>query len=323
MTKVTIVSVREEEAGQRLDRWFHRRYPALGHGGLEKMLRKGQIRVDGARAKAALRLEAGSEIRVPPMPDREVDKKPRAHAVSNTEIEELKSLVLYRDDQILAINKPSGLAVQGGSGTTKHLDAMLDGLKFDKPDRPRLVHRLDKDTSGVLLLARSAKSASELTSAFRGRDMEKIYWALVVGVPHPRQGRIDQPLLKQPGKGGERVRISEIGQSAITDFQVVEQAGKRATWVALKPLTGRTHQLRVHMAAIGHPIVGDGKYGGAEAFLGGDVPGKLHLHARAIRFERSDGRPVEITAPLTGPMRETWALFGFEESAARDLEWPS
>ncbi len=322
MTKVTIVEVNADEAGQRLDRWFHRRYPALGHGGLEKMLRKGQIRVDGARAKAALRLEAGSEVRVPPMPDRGSADKPRQPNVSKAEIERLKSLVLYKDDDILAINKPAGLAVQGGSGTTHHLDAMLDGLKFDKPERPRLVHRLDKDTSGVLLLARSAKSAAHLTAAFRGHDVEKVYWALVIRVPSPRQGRIDQPLLKQGGKGGERVRASEVGQSAVTDYQVIEQAGRRAAWVALKPLTGRTHQLRVHMAAIGHPIVGDGKYGGAEAFLGGDVADRLHLHARSIRLARADGKPLDITAPLTSPMRETWALFGFEAAAANGIEWP-
>jgi 23S rRNA pseudouridine955/2504/2580 synthase len=322
VTKVTIVSVKQDEAGQRLDRWFHRRYPMLGHGGLEKMLRKGQIRVDGARAKAALRLDAGAEVRVPPMPAEGPAEKPRARAISRDEIEQVKALVLYKDDEIIAINKPSGLAVQGGTGTTRHLDAMLDGLKFDKPERPRLVHRLDKDTSGVLLLARNAKSAASLTAAFRGRDVAKIYWALVVGIPHPRQGRIDQPLLKQAGKGGERVRISEMGQSAITDFQIVDQAGQRTAWVALKPLTGRTHQLRVHMAGIGHPIVGDGKYGGPEAFLGGDVSGKMHLHARSIEIEGSDGRKRVISAPLTGQMRETWTLFGFEESAARDLEWP-
>ncbi len=323
MSKVTIVSVKSDEAGQRLDRWFHRRYPALGHGGLEKMLRKGQIRVDGVKAKAALRLEAGSEIRVPPMPEaNSAPAAPRAVQVSKADIDQLKALVIHRDDEIIAINKPSGLAVQGGSGTVKHLDAMLDGLKFGNPERPRLVHRLDKDTSGVLVLARTAKAAAHLTAAFRAHEVTKIYWALVVGIPHPRQGRINQPLLKQPGKGGERVRVSEMGQSAITDFQVIENAGRRAAWVALKPLTGRTHQLRVHMATIGHPIVGDGKYGGAEAFLGGDVPGRMHLHSRSLELSRSDGKRLALTAPLSGHMRETWALFGFEESSARGIEWP-
>ena len=320
MSKVTIISVKADEEGQRLDRWFHRRYPALGHGGLEKMLRKGQIRVDGAKAKAAHRLEAGSEIRVPPMPEGKTPK-PRVHAVSKAEIDQLKSLVIYKDAEIIALNKPSGLAVQGGSGTTKHLDAMLDGLKFGNDERPRLVHRLDKDTSGVILLARTAKAATALTAAFRGHDVTKIYWALVIGVPQPKQGRINQPLLKQGGKGGERVTVNEMGQSAITDFQVVEQAGRRAAWVALKPLTGRTHQLRVHMAAIGHPIAGDGKYGGAEAFLGGDVPGRLHLHARSLEITRPGGR-LTLTAPLKDHMQETWALFGFEDSSAKNLEWP-
>ena len=323
MNKVTTVSVKADEAGQRLDRWFHRHYPALGHGGLEKMLRKGQIRVDGAKAKAAHRLEEGAEIRVPPMPEEQAKPaSPRLVPVSKAEIDHLKSLVIHKDDEIIAINKPSGLAVQGGSGTIKHLDAMLDGLKFGNQERPRLVHRLDKDTSGVLILARTAKSAAHLTSAFRGHDVTKIYWALVVGVPQPHQGRINLALLKQAGKGGERVRVSDMGQSAVTDFQVIENAGRRAAWVALKPHTGRTHQLRVHMASIGHPVAGDGKYGGAEAFLGGDVPGKLHLHSRSLEVPRSDGKRLSLTAPLTGHMRETWALFGFEEASAKGIEWP-
>jgi 23S rRNA pseudouridine955/2504/2580 synthase len=306
-----------DEDGMRLDRWFRRHYPALGHGHLEKLLRTGQVRVDGRRAKAATRLEAGQDVRVPPLkPEAAGDapRPPRApRPVSDREAAELRARVLHRDPDVLVIDKPFGLAVQGGTGTTKHLDAMLDALRFDADERPRLVHRLDRDTSGCLVLARNAFAARHLADAFRSRDTLKVYWAVVVGVPERLEGRIDLPLAKAASPRGERVAADpDEGKRAITDFAVVERAHRRAAWVALWPRTGRTHQLRVHMAAIGTPILGDGKYGGADAAIAGaDLPDRLHLHARRVVVPHPRGGRVDVTAPLPQHMRATWDYFGF------------
>ena len=327
MTGVQTVAVSAEEADLRLDRWFRRHFPALGHGRLEKLLRTGQVRVDGKRARANARLSAGQLIRVPPLdaessPDQPARRMPpRKDKAWERDVEALRRAVLYRDADVLAINKPAGLAVQGGTGTHRHLDALLDGLRFDAAERPRLVHRLDKDTSGVLLLARNARAAAELTEAFRHKDVRKLYWAVVIGVPKLAQGRIDLGLSKQPGRAGERVAPDLDGQGdgkrAITFYRVVEHVGKEVAWLALMPLTGRTHQLRAHCAAIGTPILGDGKYGGAAAFLPGKaLPSKLHLHARAIELPRPGGpggrKTISVTAPLPPHMAETWQFFGFD-----------
>jgi 23S rRNA pseudouridine955/2504/2580 synthase len=311
--------VAEDEADIRLDRWFRRHFPELGHGRLEKLLRTGQVRVDGKRAKAGQRLEPGQSVRVPPIQEPD----PAAGAgrfrpepkISDKDAQDLLSRVLYRDDDVIAIDKPAGLAVQGGTGTVRHLDAMLDVLRFDAQERPRLVHRLDRDTSGVLLLARNVFAAGRLAEAFRSKDARKYYWAVTVGVPKPFKGKVDAPLAKEAGPRGERVALGrEEGVKAVSLYAVVEPAGKRAARVALWPLTGRTHQLRVHMAAIGTPILGDGKYGGADAFLeGADLPRKLHLHARRIILPHPrGGRPIDVTAPLASHLRATWAYFGFD-----------
>ena len=225
----------------------------------------------------------------------------------------LAGRVLYKDDDVIVLDKPAGLAVQGGTGTKRHLDAMLDALRFGA-DRPRLVHRLDRDTSGVLLLARTANAAAKLTAAFRSRAARKIYWAAVAGVPHPAEGRIDLPLAKAGGPKGERVAADEEeGQRAVTRYRVADRAGKRAAWLVLEPETGRTHQLRVHAEAMGTPILGDGKYGGRDAFLkGGSVSPKLHLHARAIRLPHPRGGQIEVAARLPPHMAETWRFFGFD-----------
>jgi len=313
VTGVQLIEVSGDDDDIRLDRWFRRHYPDLGHGRLEKLIRKGQVRIDGARAKASTRLVAGQQVRVPPFGElgKRPKKKPARLSLSKQEEADLRARVIYRDDDVLAINKPAGLAVQGGSGTTKHLDAMLDALTFEAKERPRLVHRLDKDTSGVLLLGRNASAAAKLAEAFRRKTTRKVYWAMVAGVPRPHEGKIDAKLAKLPGKGGERVQVdAKAGKPATTYYAVVEAAAQRCAWVGLMPVTGRTHQLRVHMAAIGHPIVGDGKYGDVELDLPG-LPDGLHLHAREITIAGPNKRIVQAVAPLPDHMAETWKLFGF------------
>ncbi len=323
MSGVRTLTVTPDEADLRLDRWFRRHYPALGHGRLEKLLRTGQVRVDGKRAKAALRLESGMEVRVPPLGEQaegaaaKTAPKP-TFKISDSEARDLRAAVLYRDKDVIALNKPHGVAVQGGTGTDKHLDAMLDALRFDAAERPRLVHRLDRDTSGVLLLARSAAAARWLAEAFRAREARKVYWALVVGVPKIHQGKIDLSLAKLPGRGGERMVADEAeGKRAVTYYTVVEAAGKKAAWLAMMPLTGRTHQLRAHAAALGTPILGDGKYGGQAAFFEkdsgtGQAGRRLHLHARELSIPKPGGGQLQVVAPLPPHMRETWDFFGLD-----------
>jgi 23S rRNA pseudouridine955/2504/2580 synthase len=308
------VAVSADEAEVRLDRWFRRRFPTLNHGRLEKLLRTGQIRVDGRRARANQRLLSGQVVRVPPIADyvSTARERPVASPPSAREAKELAGIVLYRDDNLIAINKPPGLAVQGGTGLHRHLDGMLDALRFGAPERPRLVHRLDRDTSGVLLLARSARAAATIAEAFREKETRKIYWAIVVGVPKPEEGRIELALAKRPGRAGERVEPDEEGKWAITDYRVVDHAAKVASWLELIPITGRTHQLRAHCAALGTPILGDGKYGGTKAFLPGrEVSDQLHLHARSLEITLSSGRPLRVTAPLPEHMGRTRRFFGF------------
>ena len=317
---VRTIEVAEVEAGSRLDRWFKRRYPNLSHGRIEKLLRTGQIRVDGRRVKAGLRLSPGMRIRVPPIedaPGTAARKPARAREPSREDAAKLRALVLYKDDDVIAIDKPPGLAVQGGTKTLIHLDAMLDALKLGNDERPRLVHRLDKDSSGVLILARTPAAASRLAASFRKREARKTYWAVTVGVPSPRQGKVDLALAKLPGRGGERmVADAQAGKRAITYYSVIETAGRTAAWVALSPLTGRTHQLRAHCAHLGTPILGDGKYGAKAAFLAGrGVSRKLHLHALSLSIPHPRAGRIDVTAPLPAHMAETFALFGFDADA--------
>ena len=318
MTGVTHCKVEEAEAGTRLDRWFQKRFPSVTHGRLQKLLRTGQVRVDGKRAKASLRLEAGQEIRVPPLGDSEPQSgsaKPRPERkVTAADEAFICSRVLTMDDDVIAIDKPAGLAVQGGSGTNRHLDGMLDALRFGASERPRLVHRLDRDTSGVMLLARTASAAARLGEAFQRRDTRKIYWALTVGVPAIESGRIDISLGKRPGRGGEKMEPDDDeGKRAVTLYTVIEKVGKRLAWLALWPQTGRTHQLRAHCVAIGCPILGDGKYGGGAAFVDGLPSGakKLQLHAREITVPHPSGRGVfHAVADLPPHMAEVWKMLG-------------
>lgn len=315
--------VTAEDGELRLDRWFKRHFPELGHGRLEKLLRTGQVRVDGARVKAGHRVAPGQRIRIPPIGPAPAGAKrrppPASAPVSDADAWALRKSVLYKDDDVLVINKPAGLAVQGGTGTRRHLDGMLDALKLGARERPRLVHRLDRDTSGVLVLARTVDAAARLGREFQGRNVRKLYWALVVGRPPRDEGRIEMALAKRPAKGGERVTEHDDGKPAVTDYKVIEALGPRAAWLALMPLTGRTHQLRAHCAAIGTPIVGDGKFGGAQAFMQGEGIGRqMHLHARAIDLPMPGGKRRRITAPLPEHMAATWRLFGFDVHAHAD-----
>lgn len=317
MTGVRQVAVIADEAGQRLDRWFKRRYPAISHGQLQKLLRTGQVRVDGGRVKADTRLEEGATVRVPPLADTPAIGKSKPRRVDADDARALQESVLFKDDWMIALNKPPGLAVQGGSKTAKHLDGMLDALRFGAAERPRLVHRLDKDTSGVLLLARTRKAATALSRAFQGRETEKTYWALVKGVPRPREGEITSRMQKDGG-AREKMRSDDAGQKAITDYVTIDQAARKAAWLALRPVTGRTHQLRVHCAELGTPIVGDGKYGGSAAFIDG-ISGKLHLHARGLVAPHPHRGVISVTAPLPQHMARTWGFFEFDPDFADDV----
>ncbi len=305
-----------DDDGIRLDRWFKRHLPDASFNIVSRWARTGQLRVDGARAKPGDHIQAGQVIRVPPAePVKETTAKPKKPRPQLTpeQAEFAEGMVIHRDAQAIVINKPPGLATQGGTKTHEHVDQLLDGLYFDLDTRPKLVHRLDKDTSGALVLARTARAAAYFAKSFSGRTARKTYWAIVVGVPDIEDGFIDLPLGKQPGTGGEKMQVDEEnGQPARTRYRVIDQAGNRAAWVELQPHTGRTHQLRVHMAAIGNPIVGDGKYGLAEAFLTGSISRKMHLHARRIRIDHPDGGKLDVTADLPTHFAETLTQLGFD-----------
>ena len=302
-----LVAVPADEDDTRIDRFLRRLVPGLTQGPVEKMLRSGLIRIDGAKAKPATRLVAGQQLRLPPhLRDAPVPDQGSKPVVATPQLRsQFAEMVVAEGDDWIAINKPSGLAVQGGSGMTRHLDGMLQALASGEDDRMRLVHRIDKDTSGLLLLARDRSAARRLTRAFQAQEMEKTYLALVTGAPPPSMD-IDNPLMKGGGAGGEMMIVSPEGQSAYTEMQLIEAAGRRLALVALRPHTGRTHQLRVHMAHVGHPIIGDGKYGGAGAHPGGTIAKRLHLHAWRLRLP--DGRMIE--APLQAHFQQSLGLLG-------------
>jgi 23S rRNA pseudouridine955/2504/2580 synthase len=311
--------VSEDDDGIRLDRWFKRHMPEVSFNLVSRWARTGQLRLDGKRATPGDRLEVGQALRLPPadaVPEQAERPKSERPTLSEDEAAFVRELVIYRDAHALVLNKPPGLATQGGTRTHQHLDRLLDGLADEAGNRPKLVHRLDKDTSGVLLVARSARAAGHFAKAFSGRTARKVYWALVVGVPSAEEGMIDLPLAKQPGTGGEKMHVDrESGLPAKTRWRLIDRAGNRAAWLELQPLTGRTLQLRAHMAAIGLPIVGDAKYGGAEAFLTGGISRKLHLHARRLRIEGPDGRAIDRQAELPAHFAESLATLGFDTLA--------
>ncbi len=333
MSGVQTRQVGADEGEQRLDRWLKRKFPQITQGLIEKACRKGDIRVDGGRVKASTRVEAGQSVRIPPLPEGAPAPAVVRSGISARDAEMIQQAVLWKDQHIIALNKPPGLPSQGGSGQgARHVDGLSEALCFGYKERPVLVHRLDKDTSGVLLLARTPRVARRLAEAFRERSARKIYWALVAGVPSPAMGTIRYGLVKAGGRGaGEKMRCIHPGEvdqvegakRATTDYAVLERLGGRAAWVALSPVTGRTHQLRAHMGEIGHPIIGDGKYGGAAqenmgdgwgAGIGGEVSRKLHLHARALRLVHPvTGAMLDLTAPLPEHMARSWALVGWRE----------
>lgn len=308
--------VEPDDDGIRLDRWFKRHLPDASFNVVSRWSRTGQLRVDGKRATPGDRLTAGQAIRVPPADTTAAaNARPvrRRRELTEDEMEFALSMVIHKDDAALVINKPAGLATQGGTKTENHVDGLLDALFFELDSRPKLVHRLDKDTSGALLLARTSRSAGHFSKAFSSRTARKVYWALVVGVPDIADGFIDLPIGKQPGSGGEKMHVDEQnGQSARTRYRIVERAGNTCAWVELQPYTGRTHQLRVHMAAIGHPIVGDGKYGGKDAFLTGTISRKMHLHARRLRIDHPQGHQIDVRADLPPHMQDSFADLGFD-----------
>jgi len=323
MSGVILLTVTADESDVRLDRWFKRRFPELTHGRLEKLLRTGQVRVDGGRVKSNQRLATGQVVRVPPIGESEGSGKRPAKPVSDRDAAELKRLVIYKDDELIAINKPAGLAVQGGSKTVRHLDGMLDALREGYDDKPRLVHRLDRDTSGVMIVARTAKSAADLSRAFQGHTIQKIYWALVIGLPEHPAGTISAALVKGGAPGHERMEWDdEEGKKAITDYRVISSAWRKLAWLELSPRTGRTHQLRAHCAVMGTPILGDGKYTGDLPALSGtdllaDVANQLCLHARSLVIQRPGKKPLTLTAPLPPHMTRVFKDLGFEQGEAK------
>ncbi|WP_158747533.1 RluA family pseudouridine synthase [Acidisphaera sp. L21] len=319
---VTIQTVSDDDADIRLDRFLRRHYPALTQGALQKLCRTGQIRVDGRRVEASARLVPGQAVRVPPGMPAAPDERPPS--VTAADVKEMERMVLHRDDQLIVLNKPSGLATQGGPGITRHLDGMLDALR-DGGDRPRLVHRLDRDTSGVIVLARTPGMAAKLAASFRTREVEKTYWAVVVGNPNPESGQIDQPLKRVTGLFGDRTvatdRKDKEGQRAYTNYRLLDAAGRKLSWLELQPLTGRTHQLRVHCVSLGTVIVGDEKYseprdnGSGGSFVEG-LADRLHLHARSILLPHPAGGTLEVAADLPPHMRDSFNTLGFQAPSA-------
>ena len=295
----------------RLDRWFRGHFPHVAYGHLARLLRTGQIRLDGARCSGGTRLQAGQAVRVPPLPEAPQRAQLPHWLPDSTDFEDIAARIIHLDEWVMAINKPAGLAVQGGSGLSRHLDALLDGLRFGATERPRLVHRLDRQTSGILLLARHAAAARALHACFKAGKIEKTYWALVVGVPNlPGDGRLAMPLAKRGKPGRERVAVAaQGGQCAVTHARIVAAAGRVAAWLDLRPRTGRTHQLRVHCAAIGHPIVGDSKYGGNTSARITHVR-RLHLHAQSLRLPHPDGSVLTLECALPKDLQETWHALG-------------
>ncbi len=316
------ILVGSADAGLRLDRWFRLHFPEVGYSYLQKLLRSGQVRVDSRRAQANLRLQAGQQVRVPQVVRKPVASRPSLVpplGLSKADHNFIERLILYEDDHVLVLDKPFGIAVQGGTGTRRHIDGLLAGMAERFGDRPRLVHRLDRDTTGVLLVAKHRHAAAKLGRVFQTRSAAKTYWALVKGVPRPPQGKIEAALVKAAGPGGDRVRKAEPGEQdqamhATTHYSVIDRVAHKVAWVSLKPVTGRQHQLRAHMALIGHAIVGDSKYEGDKVLADSGIETKLHLHARRLIIPHPvAGEPrIDVTAPLPPHMRKTWDLLGLD-----------
>ncbi len=331
MAGIEMRQVDGDEAGMRLDRWFKVHFPGLGFGQLQKLLRSGQIRVDGGRVKSDTRVQPGQMVRIPPVG---VDAKaPKSGPIAGKDLrnspdsELLARMLIYEDDKVFVLNKPAGIAVQGGSGVNRHIDQMLEAWTSQKGEKPRLVHRIDRDTSGVLVVARTRGAAQKLTAAFRERETRKTYWALVKGVPAKREDRISTWLVKEQTPDGDRMRVCKHGEQgadhAVSYYRILEQAAQSLAWLEMEPYTGRTHQLRVHALYMGHPILGDPKYFDDDhnwSFPGG-MQKRLHLHARHIDIPHPDGGRLKVTAPMPPHMVQSWNLIGFDmENGVRDDE---
>ena len=322
--KVQTVSVTADESGMRVDRFFEARFPGLSFSHIQRIIRKGEVRVNGKRTQPKARLEAGQAVRIPPIKVEAPAPRDDAPAAQKDRAF-LKSIILFEDADVMVLNKPMGLAVQGGSGTTRHIDGMLGALRGPDGQRPRLVHRLDKDTAGCLLVAKTRFAAAALAKTFRSRSARKIYWALVAGVPKPAQGRISTYLAKQEVEEDSYMRIAKHGEKdavhAVTYYAVVEPAAHKFAWISLKPVTGRTHQLRAHMAHVGNPIVGDPKYFNIENWeFPGGVQNKLHLLARRIAVPHPRGGIIDVSAPLPPHMEQSWNLLGFDAKRYDPIE---
>jgi len=338
MRAVALKKVDADESGMRLDRWFKLYYPGLGFGALQKLLRSGQIRLDGKRAKSDTRLMPGQVVRVPPTAGEQHDKSGAAGAGAaenglsakilrhGNDADLLAKMLLYEDDAVFVLNKPAGLAVQGGSGVFRHVDGMLEAWRNKKGEKPRLVHRIDRETSGILVVARTRRAAQSLTASFRSRDSKKIYWALVRGVPHPKENKISTWLVKEKTPDGDKMRVCPHGtpdaDHAVSFYRVLDQAGHKLAWLEMQPYTGRTHQLRVHAAYMDHPIIGDDKYFFADDNwqLPGGMQNRLHLHARSIRIPHPNGGILSCTAPLPPHMAQSFNLLGFDADRMEDSE---
>jgi 23S rRNA pseudouridine955/2504/2580 synthase len=319
---VATLKVAESEAGMRLDRWFRVHFPEVGYSYLQKLLRSGQVRVDAKRVAANARLAAGQQVRVPAIVRQPPKAAPSVQpplGLSKADRDFIERMILYEDEHVLVLDKPFGIAVQGGTGTRRHIDGLLAGMADRFGDRPRLVHRLDRDTTGVLLIAKHRQAAAKLGRIFQTRSAAKTYWALVNGVPKPPQGKVEAALVKASGPEGDRVRKAKPGEQeqamhATTHYAVIDRVAHKAAWVSLKPVTGRQHQLRAHMALIGHPIVGDNKYEGDKALADSGIEAKLHLHARRLLIPHpvTGETKIDVTAPLPDHMRRTWELLGLD-----------
>ncbi|BDW99079.1 RluA family pseudouridine synthase [Maricaulis maris] len=326
MSGVQTIKVEASEDGSRVDRWFKRRFPHVSAIMVQKLCRKGQIRVDGGRVKGDSRVLEGQEIRIPPLP--EPGERPPANRLSDADIEYVKSLVIYEDNELIAFNKPAGLAVQGGSKTTRHLDGLLDAFG-EGLDRPRLVHRLDKDTSGILIVGKGPKATARLAKAFQSHKTRKTYWAIAIGVPKPKKGEIKGFMRKAASVGvdSERETMVAAGHGddgavhALTRYVVIGEAGQKASWVALRPVTGRTHQLRVHLAAMGTAILGDKKYT-CHRPAPEDLGRRLCLHARRLEIPRPGGKPLVLKADLPPALKKIYDTLGFsiKEIDETDIE---